>query len=476
MLNSADIAVAVADLSPRVTGAQVQKVRAPDAWTVLLSARRPGETVHLVLSCAAGVERLAEADGPGPSQADAGALVDWLRASLRGRRLVRLRQLDGDRVVELRWGGGRLVAELTGRHANLFGLEGDRIVATARTPTETERGLATGAEWTPPPPLAPSPDPPRFESARAIEIAATERSRARAEAAEDVARRRLMQGARRRLERLWAKVAQDVERAEGADEWRRRGELLKPEVHRIRRGDAAIEVTDWYAEGTPRVVVELDPLRDGPQNVQRCFDRYRRARDGLQKAEARLRQVEAQLATLDALDAAHPDAASLEQAMRAAGLVRAPKAPRARKQEQRRLPYREFRSAAGERILVGRGPTDNHALTFRIARGNDHWFHARDSPGAHVVVPLPAKDREPHPETLRDAAALAAHHSDLRGEPVVDVTHVRRKQVRAMKGAPGRVTLSGAKTLTVTDAPARVERLYGGQTMVSPSGSSNRTR
>jgi predicted ribosome quality control (RQC) complex YloA/Tae2 family protein len=118
-------------------------------------------------------------------------------------------------------------------------------------------------------------------------------------------------------------------------------------------------------------------------------------------------------------------------------------------------------SRAGERILVGRGGADNHALTFRIARGNDFWLHVRDAPGAHVVVPLPARGRAPHPETLLDAAALALHHSDLRGEKLGDITVTERKHVRAAPGGPpGRVTLAAARTLTVTDPAARIERLY----------------
>ena len=129
-----------------------------------------------------------------------------------------------------------------------------------------------------------------------------------------------------------------------------------------------------------------------------------------------------------------------------------------------RLPYRAFFGVKGERIFLGRGGADNHQTTFRVARGNDHWFHVRDAPGAHVVVPLPARGREPHPETLRDAAALAAHHSDLRGEAVVDVTHTRRKHVQPVKGGPaGRVRVANAKSMTVSDDPRRIERLYASQ-------------
>lgn len=465
MLGVTDVAALVDALAPRVVGGQVQKVREPRSDTCVLVVRRPGETVSLVLSCAPGVARIAEAERAGPTLPEPTTLGRWLRAAVRGRRVTGLRQLGGDRVVEVSWDGGRLVAELTGRHANLFGLAGDRIMAVARPPARGARDLRPSRAWRPPevPPERVSAGPdgaPRFTDAREVEEVAQRRLASATEMAEETARRRVVDRARKRLQRLWKNIAADVERSEGADSWRRAGELLKPEVHRITRGMEVVEVTDWYAEGTPRIEVELDPKLDGPDNVARCFSKYRRAVAAGEHATRRLEAVEAQLARLDALAASDRLADELEQALRSEGLLRRKQAPKKRGEVPKRLPYREFRSARGERILVGRGGADNHALSFKLAGGNDHWLHARDSPGAHVVVPLPTKRTEPHPETLLDAAALAAHHSDLRGEPLVDVTHTRRKHIRAVKGAPGRVTLSEAKTLTVSDVPARLERLY----------------
>ncbi len=451
MLGVEDVAAAVAELAPRIDGGQVQKIREPRADTVVLSIRRPGETVHLVLSCAPRASRIARAEGAGPTLPEPTTLGRWLRASLRGRRVATLRQLGGDRVVELAWEGGRLVAELTGRHANLFGLTGDRIAAVSRPPSRGSRDLRPSRDWRPPD-GSPRMGERRFESARAIEKEAQARLTRDVSEHDEAARRRLLQEVRRRLERLRKNVAADVARCEDADAYRRAGELLKSEVHRLRRGMTSVEVTDWYAPGTPQVEVPLDPKLDGQGNVARLFGRYRRAQSGAARAAERLAAVEAQLATLSRL----ADAPELESALRDAGLLRTRQRRPKRGREAPRQPYREFRSARGERILVGRGGSDNHALTFRHARGNDHWLHVRDAPGAHVVVLGAA----PHPETLLDAAALAAHHSDLRGEPVVDVTHTLRKHVRAVKGAPGRVTIASAKTLTVTDGRARVDRLH----------------
>jgi predicted ribosome quality control (RQC) complex YloA/Tae2 family protein len=78
---------------------------------------------------------------------------------------------------------------------------------------------------------------------------------------------------------------------------------------------------------------------------------------------------------------------------------------------------------------------------------------------AHVVVRL-AKGKSCSPETLVDAATLAAHFSDLRGEPVVDVLYTPRRFVHKRKGSPiGSVTLGTEKVIAVRVEPSRVARL-----------------
>jgi len=113
-----------------------------------------------------------------------------------------------------------------------------------------------------------------------------------------------------------------------------------------------------------------------------------------------------------------------------------------------RLPYRRFRSQSGAPILVGRSARDNDALTFRVARGNDVWLHARSLQGAHVV--LPGAGEAPDARTLGDAALLAAHFSSARGADGAEVAWTRCKHVRKPRGAkPGAVTISQEKTLRV---------------------------
>jgi predicted ribosome quality control (RQC) complex YloA/Tae2 family protein len=109
-------------------------------------------------------------------------------------------------------------------------------------------------------------------------------------------------------------------------------------------------------------------------------------------------------------------------------------------------------------LLVGRGAAENDQLTRRVARGNDLWLHARGQAGAHVVIRLAGPEADQ--ESLLDAAHLAAHFSDARGEPQVEVACTRAKYVRKGRGAaPGAVSYSQERVLHLRVEPARVARL-----------------
>ncbi len=97
--------------------------------------------------------------------------------------------------------------------------------------------------------------------------------------------------------------------------------------------------------------------------------------------------------------------------------------------------------------MVGRSPIENADLTFRVARPNDLWFHAKGTPGAHVI--LRRSDRAETPdEDLQTAAALAAYYSKARGSLAVPVDYTLRKHVRKQRAAPpGLVWYTQARTI-----------------------------
>jgi predicted ribosome quality control (RQC) complex YloA/Tae2 family protein len=477
-LSASEIRAIVEELAP-LAGARVDAVRVHSERALTLELFGRAGAARLLLSAEADLTRLhvaaarpAAPDAPLPFQAA-------LRRDLEGARLAALELVPGDRVVALAFetarGPLRLVAELTGRHGNLFLVGGDGLVRASAAPNlSRRRKLVPGLPYEPPAAPAPGGEGPMriapvpgatfpLSAAAEARYAALEAEKRLADA-----RRRLRDPVRAgiaRSERALEKLADEAARVPAAEGDRRAADLLKQNLRAVRRGQAEVTVTEWTEEGPREVRLALDPALGPQQNMERYYRRYRRIAESAARVEARAAEVRARAAALRALlgaiDAAAEEALPrLEREARRLGAGPRPAAlaPR-RRREPEALPYRTFRALSGAAILVGRGAAENDQLTARVAKGNDLWLHARGLPGAHVVVRL-EKGKGPDQETLLDAAHLAVHFSDARGEPQADVAYTRAKYVRKPKGAaPGAVTYSQEKVLLLRVERARLDRL-----------------
>ncbi|MCU0527910.1 MAG: NFACT family protein [Cyanobium sp. Prado107] len=148
-----------------------EKAQQGSAHSVQIGLRHLQGMSWLELSWQAEAARVHAIDTP-PRQGEGSTLAQQLQHALRGLALIRIDQPGWERVVELgfarrpgepvqRW----LVAELMGRHSNLFLLDGDRqVVALARQvkPSQSRlRPIGTGDPYQPPPSL--SGEPPSLE-------------------------------------------------------------------------------------------------------------------------------------------------------------------------------------------------------------------------------------------------------------------------------------------------------------------------
>jgi predicted ribosome quality control (RQC) complex YloA/Tae2 family protein len=141
------------------------------------------------------------------------------------------------------------------------------------------------------------------------------------------------------------------------------------------------------------------------------------------------------------------DLAAVESAVAELGPKRGRPAPTRAPARKRTL--LEFRTQRGSRIVVGRSPTENAELTFRLARPHDLWFHAQRIPGAHVILARDDRGEAPA-EDLELAASLAAFHSRGKTSASVPVDYTQRKHVRKQRAAPpGLVWYTNAKTIVV---------------------------
>jgi len=108
--------------------------------------------------------------------------------------------------------------------------------------------------------------------------------------------------------------------------------------------------------------------------------------------------------------------------------------------------------AEGWTALVGRTDADNDALSLKVARPDDWWFHVRGMPGSHVVLQGPP-GAEAGRDLLKQAAAIAAWHSKAREGGLVAVSGTRARYVTKPRGAkPGTVQIRKEELFKVRPA------------------------
>jgi predicted ribosome quality control (RQC) complex YloA/Tae2 family protein len=407
-----------------------------------------------------------------PQGLPASAFVRRLRVLTENARLEQIHAFSepsGQRMAALellltrRDQRTRLIADFDSRQPNLLIVDEDGRVLGAANEV-ARRARFAGTSYSPPAHYA-VVIPQTAEQGHAAAKALLE---GRAQDEHEGQRKQLRIQARaalKRAERRQNAIAGDVERAGLAPALRQDGNLLLCHLAAVPRGAASIELEDQTGDPPIARLIKLDPSLSAEQNAERKFSQARRLSRGLTIASERLREAQRETAALrallEALDEGRDE--ELDELTLQAG-IRAPRlspTPLRKRGEARavHVPFRQFESSGGARILVGKGAADNDTLTLTVAKPHDLWLHARNLQGAHVIVPA-TRQAAVLPEVLLDAAHLAAHFSSARGERVVEIQHTERRYVRKPKGsAPGAVRVDRERTLLLRVEPERIKRL-----------------
>ncbi len=250
---------------------------------------------------------------------------------------------------------------------------------------------------------------------------------------------------RGKLASLERSMTDDAER----ETLRQSGELILAYQYALQPGQT--ELRAQYETAAPELVIALDPTLSPLENAQRYFTRYNKAKRALDDVPQLLQATHAEVAYLQQL-ATDLDLATnwqeideVQQILQTRGYWQGKQPQRIGGQQS--APLRVVKD--GYVIWIGRNSRQNEIVTFEKGGGESLWLHARDVPGAHVVIRF---DGRPIPENLiEQAAAVAAYYSANRGEARVIVDVTRCKYVKKIKGGgPGMVTYRNEETRTVT--------------------------
>src|SRR5437667_6154463 len=489
-LTTAEIRKVLTEIAPPLLGGRVQKVYQPHDEAISLESRSQGKTVTLYFSADPETARLHFLSKKTLNPPTPPPFCQLLRAHLEGARLERIEQVADDRIVRLDMQrDGKpvtLVAELTGRTANLMLLNDAGVVRG-----QLRKGrFKPGDAYTAPPSKPPSSPPPSpsviipspgtpialpgamghgegkgegdFPISAALERRYQERDDARARARQlEIVKAGLQKTLKRAVKRIEALEA-DLAKAERYRDYNRYGELLKPHLGEIPKGATSIEVPDYFDPALPDIVLPLDPAKSPQGNLDDYFRKYKKYQNAQKAIRPRLKAAQAEavalrerLAALDRGEEVLASPPSLSPS--AGGGTRV--AGKRKSSKPQAKPFLRFISEAGDAILIGRNSRENEELTFGLARSHDLWLHASGAPGSHVVLRL-EKGTELRKESLLDAATLALHYSNLRKSGQGEGLYAYRKHVRKPRGAkPGLVTVTQDKCLFIKLDRKRLQQL-----------------
>lgn len=253
------------------------------------------------------------------------------------------------------------------------------------------------------------------------------------------------------------KQEQELVATENAEEFRQKGELLTTFLHQVPNNQDQVELDNYYT--SEKITIVLDKALTPNQNAQRYFKKYQKLKEAVKHLTGLIEDTKATIHYLESVETALSQASLTEiteirEELIQTGFIRR----RQREKIQKRKKPEKYLATDGETIiLVGRNNLQNDELTFKMAKKEDLWFHAKDIPGSHVVI---TGNLHPSDDVKTDAAELAAYFSKARLSNLVQVDMIEVKKLnKPTGGKPGFVTYTGQNTLRVTPDEAKIKSM-----------------
>lgn len=253
------------------------------------------------------------------------------------------------------------------------------------------------------------------------------------------------------------KQEQELVATENAEEFRQKGELLTTFLHQVPNNQDQVELDNYYT--SEKITIVLDKALTPNQNAQRYFKKYQKLKEAVKHLTGLIEETKETIQYLESVETALSQAnlteiTEIREELIQTGFIRR----RQREKIQKRKKPEKYLSTDGQTvILVGRNNLQNDELTFKMAKKEELWFHAKDIPGSHVVI---TGNLQPSDEVKTDAAELAAYFSKARLSNLVQVDMIEVKKLnKPTGGKPGFVTYTGQKTLRVTPDEAKIKSM-----------------
>lgn len=249
--------------------------------------------------------------------------------------------------------------------------------------------------------------------------------------------RRIVQTALERNIKKYDLQLRQIKDTEKRDKYRIYGELLNTYGYQAVPGASSMTARNYYTDED--ISIPLDTALTPLENAKKYFEKYnkmKRTYEALSKLTLEVKEEIEHLESIGtALDIAvgEEDLVQIREELVESGYIRRKSSDKKIKITSRPFHYL---SSDGYHIYVGKNNFQNDELTFRLASGNDWWFHAKGIPGSHVIVK--SGGGMPPDRTFEEAAKLAAYYSKARGQEKAEIDYTEKKNIKKPNGGkPG---------------------------------------
>lgn len=254
------------------------------------------------------------------------------------------------------------------------------------------------------------------------------------------------------------KLQQEDQKANKAEEYRMKGEVLTAFMHQVEQGMEEITLENFY-DNNHLLQIDLDPQKSPAENAQWYFNQYQKMKSRKKHLATQIPLAKQEIAYIDSVlaqleIASGQNIEEIRDELRSEGYLK--KQHSKKKRKKKKSAPEKYYSSDGTLIYVGKNNIQNDELTMRTAKKNEWWLHTKDIPGSHVLI----RSESPSDNTIKEAAYLAAYHSKYRMSSSVPVDYTQIKNVRKPNGAkPGYVIYDNQNTIFVTPSRKKIRAL-----------------
>lgn len=213
------------------------------------------------------------------------------------------------------------------------------------------------------------------------------------------------------------------------------GELINAFGYGLTPDDKFLEAANYY-DDNKIIKIPIDNTKTPAENAQKYFDKYGKMKRTAEALNALILETKGQIDHLESiqnsLDIAlsADDLVQIKDELIEYGFIK--KGKGSKKQKVKSKPF-HYISSDGFDMYVGKNNYQNDELTFKLATGNDWWFHAKGMPGSHVIVK--AENKELPDSTFEEAGKLAGYYSKGKNADKVEIDYLQKKNVKKTNGA-----------------------------------------